>query len=74
MTDKEVCMRIPQQECQEKKVPVCRAVSREQCRMVPQEKCSEVVTTPDQTERCSINTRLVCEDIPRQKCGNKVRG
>ena len=60
------------QECREKKVPVCRAVTREECKTVPREKCSQVTTEPDQAPRCSVNTRLVCEDRPRQKCGNKV--
>ena len=53
-------------------MPVCRPVTREECKTVPREKCSEVTTEPDQAQRCSINTRLVCEDQPRQKCGNKV--
>ena len=47
-------------------------MSREECKTVPQEKCSEVTIQPDQAPRCSVNTRLVCEDQPRQKCGNKV--
>ena len=41
--------------------------------MVPREKCSVVTNNPIQPRaRCQINTRLVCEDKPRQKCGNKV--
>ena len=59
--------------CAYLQVPVCSNVTREQCKVVPREKCSVVTNNPIQPRaRCQINTRLVCEDKPRQKCGNKV--
>ena len=65
-------MTIPQQECKEKKVPKCQIVSREECKMVPKETCTTIKekTMPGQ---CRINTRLECEDRPRQKCGKKIK-
>ena len=45
-----------------------------QCRVVPKERCALVTSEGLQPRaRCRVNTRLVCEDRPRQKCGNKVR-
>ena len=44
-----------------------------QCRVVPRERCALVTSEGLQPRaRCRVNTRLVCEDKPRQKCGNKV--
>ena len=64
-------MTIPQQECKEKDVPKCKKVSKEECQMVPREKC-EVVQGETKPGQCRINTRLECENRPKQKCGKKV--
>ena len=41
---------------------------------MPRERCALVTSEGLQPRaRCRVNTRLVCEDRPRQKCGNKVR-
>ena len=39
--------------------------------MVPRERCA-VVTSSGAGPRCRQQSRLVCEDTPRQKCGTKV--
>ena len=41
--------------------------------MVPRERCA-VVTSGGAGPRCRQQSRLVCEDTPRQKCGTKVGG
>ena len=64
-------MTIPQQECREKSVPKCEQVSKEECKMVPKEKCT-VVKGEIKPGQCRINTRLECQDKPKQKCGKKV--
>ena len=64
-------MTIPQQECREKSVPKCEQVSKEECKMVPKEKCT-VVKGDIKPGQCRINTRLECQDRPKQKCGKKV--
>ena len=67
-------MTIPQQECKEKKVPKCKLVAREECKMVPEEKCTEEnVEEKIEPGQCRVNTRLDCNNRPRQKCGRTVR-
>ena len=41
--------------------------------MVPRERCA-VVSSGGAGPRCRQQSRLVCEDTPRQKCGTKVGG
>lgn len=65
-------MTIPQEECQEVTVPVCQEVSRRQCDLVPEETCQEVEQEAGQEARCRTNTRLVCEQRPREQCGTTV--
>ena len=42
--------------------------------MVPRERCAVVTSGGGAGPRCRAQSRLVCEDTPRQKCGTKVGG
>ena len=42
--------------------------------MVPRERCAVVTSSGGAGPRCRAQSRLVCEDTPRQKCGTKVGG
>ena len=64
-------MTIPQQECLEKVVPKCEVVPEEKCNMVPKERCT-LVEGEKAPGQCRMNTKLECEDRPKQKCGKIV--
>lgn len=68
--EKVMCMTIPQQECREVRSPVCKTVSKQQCSLVPRENCVQPEPVTEDSQRCRTNTRLECEDRPREQCGN----
>jgi len=70
--ERKMCMTIPHQECKEVLTPVCQQVSRRQCDLVPQETCQEVAPAQKSGD-CMTNTRLECQQIPRQQCGTSFK-
>ena len=64
-------MTIPQQDCLEKVVSKCEVVPEEKCNMVPKERCT-LVEGEKAPGQCRMNTKLKCEDRPKQKCGKTV--